>query len=101
MPGTMPGEGEAGDAHRHDDRRRPTHTTIGPRSHEGLPLRRFILQIPADANEVISQLAAQVGDLSKQVAILTSQLTSAVKLIPQDVLDATIGGDESNGKDPA
>lgn len=59
------------------------------------------MQIPADANEVISQLAAQVGDLSKQVAILTSQLTSAVKLIPQDVLDATIGDDESNGKDPA
>ena len=59
------------------------------------------MQIPADANEVISQLAAQVGDLSKQVAVLTSQLTSAVKLIPQDVLDATIGGDESNGKDPA
>lgn len=59
------------------------------------------MQIPADANEVISQLAAQVGDLSKQVAILRSQLTSAVKLIPQDVLDAVIGGDESNGKDPA
>lgn len=47
------------------------------------------MQIPADANEVISQLAAQVGDLSKQVAILRSQLTAAVKLIPQDVLDAT------------
>lgn len=98
MPGIVPGEGEAGDAHRHDDRRRPTHTTIGPRSHEGLPLRRFILQIPADANEVISQLAAQVGDLSKQVAILQSQLTSAVKLIPQDVLDATIGGDDATSE---
>lgn len=99
MPGTMPGEGEAGDAHRHDDRRRPTHTTIGPRSHEGLPLRRLILiQIPADANEVISQLAAQVGDLSKQVAILQSQLTAAVKLIPQDVLDATIGGDDATSE---
>lgn len=59
------------------------------------------MQIPADANEVISQLAAQVGDLSKQVAILRSQLTSAVKLIPQDVLDATIGGDDATGKDPA
>ncbi|MBF9694119.1 hypothetical protein [Bifidobacterium dentium] len=46
------------------------------------------MQIPADANEVISQLAAQVGDLSKQVAILTSQLTAAMKLIPADVLDA-------------
>ncbi len=59
------------------------------------------MQIPADANEVISQLATQVGDLSKQVAILTSQLTAAVKLIPADILDAAIGGDESNGKDPA
>lgn len=56
------------------------------------------MQIPADANEVISQLAAQVGDLSKQVAILTSQLTSAVKLIPQDVLDATIGGDDATSE---
>nr|DAH94887.1 MAG TPA: hypothetical protein [Caudoviricetes sp.] len=28
----MPGEGEAGDAHLHDDHRRPTHTTIGPRN---------------------------------------------------------------------
>lgn len=59
------------------------------------------MQIPADANEVISQLAAQVGDLSKQVAILRSQLTAAVKLIPQDVLDATIEGDDATGKDPA
>lgn len=99
MPGTMPGEGEAGDAHRHDGRRRPTHMTIGPRNHEGLPFRRLILiQIPADANEVISQLAAQVGDLSKQVAILQSQLTAAVKLIPQDVLDATIGGDDATSE---
>ena len=48
-----------------------------------------MIQIPAAANEVISQLAMQVGDLSKQVAILQSQLTAAVKLIPQDVLDAT------------
>lgn len=85
----MPGEGEAGDARRHDDRRRLTHTTIGPRDCGGLSFRRLILQIPADANEVISQLATQVGDLSKQVAILQSQLTAAVKLIPQDVLDAT------------
>lgn len=99
MPGIVPGEGEAGDAHRHDDRRRPTHTTIGPRNHEGLPFRRLILiRIPADANEVISQLAVQVGDLSKQVAILQSQLTAAVKLIPQDVLDAAIGGDDATSE---
>lgn len=46
-------------------------------------------QIPADANEVIDSLSAQIGTLSKQVAILTSQLAAAMKLIPQDVLDAT------------
>lgn len=46
-------------------------------------------QIPADANEVIDQLSQQIGTLSKQVAILTSQLNAAMKLIPQDVLDAT------------
>lgn len=51
------------------------------------------MNIPADANEVISQLATQVGDLSKQVAILQSQLTATMKLIPADVLDATIGDD--------
>lgn len=47
------------------------------------------MQIPADANEVIDSLATQVGDLSKQVAILQSQLTAAMNLIPADVLDAT------------
>lgn len=45
-------------------------------------------QIPADANEVIDQLAAQIGTLTKQNAILTSQLAAAMKLIPQDVLDS-------------
>ena len=45
-------------------------------------------QIPADANEVIDQLSAQIGTLSKQNAILSSQLTAAMKLIPQDVLDS-------------
>ena len=39
-------------------------------------------QIPADANEVIDQLSQQIGTLSKQVAILTSQLDAAMKLIP-------------------
>lgn len=51
-------------------------------------------QIPADANDVIDQLSQQIGTLSKQVAILTSQLTAAMKLIPQDVLDATKGVDD-------
>lgn len=46
-------------------------------------------QIPADANDVIDQLSAQIGILNKQIAILTSQLSAAMKLIPQDVLDAT------------
>lgn len=45
-------------------------------------------QIPADANEVIDQLSAQIGTLNKQNAILNSQLNAAMKLIPADVLDA-------------
>lgn len=45
-------------------------------------------QIPADANQVIDQLAQQIGTLSKQNAILTSQLAAAMKLIPADVLDS-------------
>lgn len=53
-------------------------------------------QIPADANEVIDQLSAQIGALNKQNAILTSQLAAAMKLIPQDVLDATKGVDDDS-----
>lgn len=45
-------------------------------------------QIPADANQVIDQLAQQLGTLSKQNAILSSQLATAMKLIPQDVLES-------------
>lgn len=45
-------------------------------------------QIPADANDVIDSLSAQIGTLNKQNAILTSQLNAAMKLIPQDVLDS-------------
>lgn len=45
-------------------------------------------QIPADANDVIDTLSAQIGTLNKQIAILSSQLTAAMKLIPQDVLDS-------------
>lgn len=51
-------------------------------------------QIPADANEVIDQLSAQIGSLNKQVAILTSQLNAAMKLIPADVLES-VKGDEN------
>lgn len=51
-------------------------------------------QIPADANDAIDQLSAQIGSLNKQVAILTSQLNAAMKLIPADVLE-TVKGDEN------
>lgn len=53
-------------------------------------------QIPADANDVIDTLSAQIGTLNKQIAILTSQLNAAMKLIPQDVLDATKGVDDDS-----
>lgn len=53
-------------------------------------------QIPADANDVIDTLSAQIGALTKQIAILTSQLNAAMKLIPQDVLDATKGVDDDS-----
>lgn len=55
-------------------------------------------QIPADANDVIDTLSAQIGTLSKQNAILTSQLTAAMKLIPKDVLDAT-SKEDANAED--
>lgn len=51
-------------------------------------------QIPADANDVIDQLSQQIGTFSKQVAILTSQLDAAMKLIPADVLES-VKGDEN------
>lgn len=51
-------------------------------------------QIPADANQVIDQLSAQIGTLTKQIAILSSQLNAAMKLIPVDVLE-TVKGDEN------
>lgn len=51
-------------------------------------------QIPADANDVIDSLSAQIGALNKQNAILTSQLTAAMKLIPKDVLES-VKGDEN------
>ncbi|MDH7891186.1 hypothetical protein [Bifidobacterium catenulatum] len=51
-------------------------------------------QIPADANEVIDTLSAQIGTLNKQNAILSSQLDAAMKLIPQDVLES-VKGDEN------
>lgn len=55
-------------------------------------------QIPADANEVIGQLSMQVGQLSKELAILKSQLSAAMKLIPADVLEA-MNKEENNGRD--
>lgn len=51
-------------------------------------------QIPADANDVIDSLSAQIGTLNKQNAILSSQLAAAMKLIPQDVLES-VKGDEN------
>ena len=48
-------------------------------------------QIPADANDVIDTLSAQIGTLNKQIAILTSQLRAAMKLIPADVLESVKG----------
>lgn len=55
----------------------------------GFRIKETILtQIPADANDVIDTLSAQIGALNKQNAILNSQLTAAMKLIPQDVLDS-------------
>lgn len=48
-------------------------------------------QIPADANEVIDSLSAQIGTLTKQITILTSQLNAAMKLIPADVLESVKG----------
>lgn len=48
-------------------------------------------QIPADANEVIDSLSAQIGTLTKQITILTSQLNAAMKLVPADVLESVKG----------
>lgn len=56
-------------------------------------------QIPADANEVIGQLSMQVGQLSKELAILKSQLSAAMKLIPADVLEAMTNKEETDGRD--
>lgn len=55
-------------------------------------------QIPADANDVIDTLSAQIGTLNKQNAILSSQLAAAMKLIPQDVLDS-LDKEDANAED--
>ena len=55
-------------------------------------------QIPADANTVIDTLSAQIGTLSKQNAILSSQLAAAMKLIPKDVLDS-LDKEDTNAED--
>lgn len=52
-------------------------------------------RISADANEVIDSLSQQVGALTKQNAILVSQLSAAMRLIPADVLDALTDKEES------
>lgn len=56
-------------------------------------------QIPADANTVIDQLSMQIGQLSKEVAILKSQLSAAMKLIPADVLEAMKNEEERGDAD--
>ena len=55
-------------------------------------------QIPSDANTVIDQLSQQIGALNKQIAILSSQLAAAMKLIPQDVLDS-LDKENTNAED--
>ena len=58
----------------------------------------ILTQIPADANTVIDQLAQQIGALNKQIAILSSQLAAAMKLIPKDVLDS-LDKEDTNAED--
>ena len=56
-------------------------------------------QIPADANDVIDQLSMQIGQLSKEIAILKSQLSAAMRLIPDDVLEAVKNEEERGDAD--
>lgn len=56
-------------------------------------------QIPADANDVIDQLSMQIGQLSKEIAILKSQLSVAMRLIPADVLEAVKNEEERGDAD--
>lgn len=58
----------------------------------------ILTQIPADANTVIDTLSAQIGTLTKQNAILSSQLAAAMKLIPKDVLDS-LDKEDTNAED--
>ena len=55
-------------------------------------------QIPADANAVADQLSMQVGQFAKEIAILKSQLSATMKLIPADVLEA-MNKEENDGRD--
>lgn len=55
-------------------------------------------QIPADANEVAERLSMQVGQFAKELAILKSQLSAVMKLIPADVLEA-MNKEENDGRD--
>ena len=56
-------------------------------------------QIPADANQVIDELATQVAQFSKEIAILKSQLSAAMKLIPADVLESMKNEEERGDED--
>lgn len=56
-------------------------------------------QIPADANDVVDQLSMQIGQLSKEIAILKSQLSAAMRLIPADVLEAVKNEEERGDAD--
>ena len=56
-------------------------------------------QIPADVNDVIGQLSMQVGQFAKEIAILKSQLSAAMKLIPADVLEAMKNEEERGDAD--
>lgn len=55
-------------------------------------------QIHADANQVADQLSMQVGQFAKEIAILKSQLSAAMRLIPADVLEA-MNKEENDGRD--
>ena len=48
--------------------------------------------IPADANTVIGLLANKLAQIERENAILQAQLQAALKLIPQDALDAISSG---------
>ena len=48
---------------------------------------------------MIGQLSMQIGQLSKEIAILKSQLSAAMRLIPADVLEAMKNEEERGDAD--